>query len=83
MDMIQNLSLSSALVAEEPESSPHGIRTSGAELGDGAPDQSPEQFRLRECRGTELQSKTAELVDHSNPGNCDLDGGWIGLANRL
>lgn len=58
-----------------PNSHPHGIRTSGAELGDGAPDQSPEQFRLRESRGAELESKTARLVDHSHPENFDLDGG--------
>lgn len=39
MDMVQDLGLFSVLVAKGPESSaggkPHGIRTSGAELGDG------------------------------------------------
>lgn len=44
-------------IAKEPESSVVGksdrVRTSEAELRDGAPDQSPKQFRLRESKGSE------------------------------
>ena len=53
-----------------------------------APDQSPKQFRLRESKGSGLESVKTRLVDQCHPDtgqqvSSDLDGGDGGLANRL
>lgn len=54
----------------------------GQSLKIEAPDQSSKQFRLRESKDPELETRKTRLADQCHPENSDLAQG-VGLANRL